>query len=88
MGNQTSGFCRTTISMDMMFRLIYRNDSEKQGSFCDHSHSLCCISLQLTKCSVVNMETKVKSDDKKHSEQHEEKWERRGETNSFPKYTS
>lgn len=88
MGNQTSGFCRTTISKDMMFRLIYRNDYEKQGSFCDHSHSLCCISLQLTKCSVVNMETKVKSDDKKHSEQHEEKWERRGETNAFPKYTS
>lgn len=34
------------------------------------------------------METKVKRDDKKHSETHEEKWERKGEINAFPKYTS
>lgn len=34
------------------------------------------------------METKVKRDDEKHSEQLDKKWERIGETNAFPKYFS
>jgi len=50
--------------------------------------TLCCASLKFNKGSVVNMETKVKNNDKKHSEQHKEKRERKGETNGFPKYIS
>lgn len=51
--------------------------------------SLMCEPATLTKgSSIANTETKLKRADKKHSEQHEEKWERKGETNALPKYIS